>query len=275
MREPCEIPADYTWKINISSFDADRNRDLKPSSILKLQQEAGDRHLNAGGVTYSALFDRGMIFVLTRARMEIKRFPTYKETVTLTTWSRGIRGSQFFRCYRFEDPNSRPLINSMSAYALVDAENHRLLRPAVSDGLGIRHLPDREIACAEPPKVHVPDNAVFLAERPVRFTDIDYNGHVNNAVYADIVCDHMQSAAKNGETNRFPQQATGDQSMSRDRICAPNRISALTLHFLSEAREEDCLSLFMRESGEEILFKGCHARGDCFAAKVEWHKPFL
>ena len=39
---------------------------LKPSSILKYQQEVGELHLSGGNMSYAQLYDNGLVFVLSR-----------------------------------------------------------------------------------------------------------------------------------------------------------------------------------------------------------------
>lgn len=42
------VPKDYTWEIKIASYDAGRDRRLRPSNQLKLQQEVGELQLSMG-----------------------------------------------------------------------------------------------------------------------------------------------------------------------------------------------------------------------------------
>ena len=108
------VPKDYTWELKIASYDAGRDRRLRPSNQLKLQQEVGELHLGIGGLDYDAFYQHGMVFVLTRTRTVIHRAPLLDEHVKLRTWHRDSQGAQFFRCYQFLDSGERPLIESVS-----------------------------------------------------------------------------------------------------------------------------------------------------------------
>ena len=129
------VPKDYTWELKIASYDAGRDRRLRPSNQLKLQQEVGELHLGIGGLDYDAFYQHGMVFVLTRTRTVIHRAPLLDEHVKLRTWHRDSQGAQFFRCYQFLDSGERPLIESVSAFALVDSETHKILRASAFDRL--------------------------------------------------------------------------------------------------------------------------------------------
>ena len=74
------VPKDYTWELKIASYDAGRDRRLRPSNQLKLQQEVGELHLGIGGLDYDAFYQHGMVFVLTRTRTVIHRAPSVSYT---------------------------------------------------------------------------------------------------------------------------------------------------------------------------------------------------
>ena len=59
------IPEEYRQNLIISSYDADRERKLKLSSQLKLQQEIGELHLLEGGMPYSKLYEMDKVWILT------------------------------------------------------------------------------------------------------------------------------------------------------------------------------------------------------------------
>ena len=109
------VARDYTWGLKIASYDAGKDRRLRPSNQLKLQQEVGELHLGEGGLTWEEFYRHGMIFVLTRLNSVIHRAPVLDEKVWLRTWHRDTKGAQFYRCYQFLDAAGNPLIESVSA----------------------------------------------------------------------------------------------------------------------------------------------------------------
>lgn len=135
------VARDYTWGLKIASYDAGKDRRLRPSNQLKLQQEVGELHLGEGGLTWEEFYRHGMIFVLTRLNSVIHRAPVLDEKVWLRTWHRDTKGAQFYRCYQFLDAAGNPLIESVSAFALVDPVTHKLLRPEVFQPFGVETQP--------------------------------------------------------------------------------------------------------------------------------------
>ena len=237
------LPKEYTWETKIASFDADEKRQLRLSSQLKLQQEVGEHHLAAGGVFYHRLYEDGFVFVLTKASSILYRLPRFEEPVNLTTWSRGTKGIHFFRCYRFTDGDGNVLIDSITSFALVDAKTHKLLRPVEFDRYGPYHQPDKTNSCELPSKLKLPEGLTVVTERILRYSDIDYNGHLNNAVYGDFLCDYM------------PGGMTG------------KKITAFDIGFLHEAFLGDTIVISALSQGNTVFLKGEHDRGVCFEAR--------
>jgi len=242
----CSVAPDYTWEFSVASYDVGADRRLRPSSQLRYQQEVGERHLSTGGLDYAELYRHGLVFVLTRTQSVITRAPRFHETVRLTTWHRENRGAQFFRCYRFADSDDQTLIESVTAFAIVDAHTHALLRPTVFDQFGLPSQPDRQSGCPDPRRLRAPQELTSAGTRAVRWSDIDCNGHVNNAVYADIACDAL-SQGLHGK-----------------------RLTGFALNYAHEAVQGQQIALrTLQQAGDAWVSAAC---GDtpCFDAWLAW-----
>ena len=240
------VAPDYTWELKIASYDAGRDRRLRPSNQLKLQQEVGELHLGIGGLDYDAFYQHGMVFVLTRTRTVIHRAPLLDEHVKLRTWHRDTKGAQFYRCYQFLDAAGQPLIESVSAFALVDPLEHKLLRPEVFEQFGVGVQPERKNGCPDPGRLRPPAELAPAGTRRVYWSDTDYNGHLNNTVYADILCDF------------FPGGMAG------------KRITGFSIAFLKEAMEGEELAISTCSAGGEAWISAIHDRGTCFEARASF-----
>ena len=243
------VKQDYTWSARVTSFDAGRDRLLRPSSLLRFQQEAGERHLGEAGLTYQEFYRRGMIFVLTRLNVEIHRLPAMGEEVSLLTWHRDGKGAQLYRCYQLLDGRGTVLTEGVSAFALVEVESHRPLRLTVFEQFGIGSQPDRRNGCPDPGRLRPPEGLTDAGERRVFWSDTDYNGHLNNTVYADILCDFVPDGMDGRE------------------------IAGFSIAYEKEALEGESLSIRTAALPEEngcstVWMTGEHGRGRCFTANL-------
>ncbi len=235
----------YYTPVTIASYDGDLNRRIKPSSILKYQQEIGELQLDSVGLKYSYLYDKGMVFLLTRAMGVIYNAPCFEDKVTLSTYSCGPKGANFIRGYEFIGGDGSVLIHSVSLFVLTDPLAHNILRPSAADIFDIKHngeIKEKEL----PQRIVLPDGMKKESERVIRFTDIDYNGHLNNAVYADIAMDYAPLRLSSSPLRRYD------------------------INFLGEARLGDSLDISTHTDGGTFYIGASHERGRCFAARLEF-----
>ena len=129
---------------------------------------------------------------------------------------------RFFRCYRFEDEAGNTLIDSVASFALVDVHEHTLLRPSQFPA-EVAHQPDLPHGCPDPARFVKPAQSEDCGTHTVVLSELDFNGHLNNTRYADILFDVLPpdtAARMNGFSITFTHEARhGDRlAMSRARI---------------------------------------------------------
>lgn len=212
----------------------------------------------AHGMSYGELEKRGLAFLVTRLTSHITRLPEMNEPVQLHTWHRNVRGVQFFRCYALKDQNGAPLCDSITAFALVDTKNHRLLRPEALGELAFPEDLTQEINCIDPTK-EVPPALIEVAAVKPRYSELDPNGHVNNTRYADFLCDNIPS----GMARKNPTD--------------------LYIRFERETRPDDLLTISAAEerftegdkTGGVAWVAGSHTRGEAFVAKLRYEDDYV
>ena len=245
------IPTEFVWDINIPSYDVGADRRLKLSSQLRLQQLIGELHFEQGGLGCEEVIKHGMTFVITRLNSRIYRAPLLNESVRIVTWHRNSKGAQFFRCYQFLDSQGTPLIDSVSAFALIDFKTHKILRPSYFAQFNVNCEIDRYNGCPDPKRLIIPDNLIKTGVRQIRYSDIDYIGHLNNAVYADIICDAMPGG-----------------------MC-DKLITQFSISYINEAVEGEQIELFTsidedKEHENTAWFVGQGKNARCFEARVNY-----
>ena len=238
---------DYTYNYNVTSFDADQNRELTLSALLRIQQEAGEQHLNTGGLGYKFLHSMGIIFILTRAGTVIHRLPRFGDgEVCCKTWSNGFSGMLFTRSYTLTSADGELLAESASTFTAVDPNTFRLLRPGKLTEMDLPHHPELRNACPVPAKLRFSGDEGFVPalSRDITYSMIDYNGHLNNTKYADIIYD------------AYPDELW------------QNDIKSLNINFLGQALCGDIIDVECAELSGRYLFRAGHGRGQCFSAEL-------
>ena len=232
----------YTQNFTVKWHDTDAFRAVRPSEILVYMQECANLQLEHFGLSLDALRDeKKLAFILSKIKIVFhKKLYAYDE-ISVRTWTCESRGFTFVRC--FDIHRGEELIaEAISFWALVDIEARRLVRCDDFE-LGIENDPTLDINV---PRRIKPASAEYseLGKRDIRYSDIDYNMHMNNTKYPDMLCDFMP-------------------------IDQVERISDMTLEFLRESALGDTLGFVCAREEQDFYFKTVNGAGDvCLSAKI-------
>ena len=101
---------------------------------------------------------------------------------------KGIDRLFALRDFCLTSEQGQTLVNATSAWLLVEIEKGR---PRRIESLPVDlHFPNASHAIREPlEKIHVPDDPLPVFDKPIWLSDLDTNGHVNNAQYIKWITD--------------------------------------------------------------------------------------
>ncbi|MDR0554107.1 MAG: acyl-ACP thioesterase [Treponema sp.] len=166
----------------------DRSDRLTLASTFDFFQEAAISHAENLGVGREVMARLGRLWVLSRISVFMERRPRWGETVTVRSWPRGWEKLLAIRDYDIQDVSGRSVIRGRGSWVIMDIERRRPLRPqTVMDTLPLNEgqdaLPDGGGG------LEIRGNLHQVGERKALYSDIDYNGHVNNARYIQWIQD--------------------------------------------------------------------------------------
>lgn len=235
----------YSEKIEVKAFDCDMTRRMSVSSMLRYMEEVADHHLTEFGLPYSILAQDGVVFLLATVQIKVHRLPTLRENLTVTTWQRCVKGVKFFRDTEFCDSDGNIVIESTSVWVLCDPAEHKIKRPRDYEKCSLIKNNERELFGDGKVSAKLTENAQKIDTRRVVYSDIDYNHHLNNTKYADIICDYVEGLGKTCEITEF------------------------SILFSSEAFLGDELDIMCEKKDcRSYAFVGNHPRSKCFEATV-------
>jgi acyl-ACP thioesterase len=177
------------FRLRFSAVDpSDR---LSLAATLDLFQEIASDHAEDLGVGREAMSVTGQVWILSRISVQWDRRPKWRDPLTLRSWPRGSDKLFALRDYDIRDEEDRPLVRGRSGWIILDREKRRPLRPqAIMEQLprneGLDALPDGPVSLSFP---EGNGSAVKAGERRALYSDIDYNGHVNNTRYIEWIQD--------------------------------------------------------------------------------------
>lgn len=180
----------YLHHFKVKWHDTDANREVRPSQVLMYMQETANLQLQASGIPLDELRDRhGLGFLLSRISIRMYE-PLYAyDEIDVQTWICDSRGFSFNRCFSIEK-EGRVIAEAFSVWALIDLRDRHLVKV---EEFRYDFPADKTLELDLPRRIHF-SPALKLeeaGERTIRYCDIDYNGHMNNTRYPDMLCDFI------------------------------------------------------------------------------------
>ena len=179
----------YVRELTVLPSDASCHGELKLHGLLDcLQDTAGMAVAELDGSPTQVLA-RGYAWVILLYEVELlRRLPVLDDRFLVKTYHDMNHGYRTLRVFQVESLRGDLLAWAKTSWLLIDLAAGRPVRPAV-------HLPEfltRDTAPIDPDFRAIPDFRSAAGEvretvYPVRFHDLDANGHVNNAVYFEWI----------------------------------------------------------------------------------------
>lgn len=206
----------FKKEYTIELRDIDFNNELKLSMLFSYLQETASLAASELGVGIEDLAkDDGIAWILTRIRVEIERMPAINEEITIETWPQEPGKLEFERDFIVRDGHGKAIIRAVSAWALMDLKERKLKRtnsvaltyPSVLEERALIHRFKR----LKPTQELLP-----VYEKTVGYSDIDFNGHLNNSRYMNYLMDcfpikeHRQYQVQAVEVNFIQEAFPGD-----------------------------------------------------------------
>lgn len=180
----------YKEELTVRSYQLDLNARMKPSALLEVMQEVAGQHAERLGIGRNALLVKNAAWVLTRVEVDMDRYPGFEEACSVETFPMPTRRCFFPRYFIFRDANGIEIGRAASLWVLLDFGTRHMIKPDLVQS----HIPDNSDLLAPlglPATVTEISGTLQTDIRQPRYSDIDFNGHVNNTRYLDWCCDAL------------------------------------------------------------------------------------
>ena len=227
--------------------ETNAHREMRPGALLALMQETANLQFKKSGRSLDTIRDEeGVGFILTRLTADIKAPIHAYEEVTVETFTCPARGLTFPRGFVVKR-GGKVVAQCHSTWALLRVDSHT---PVRADDFALSFGDEAEVVTDTPLRFRAPREAVFrhVGSYTVSFADLDYNMHMNNTKYPDMVC------------NFLPDPAT-------------LQITGFSLSFLHEAAYGDTVEIERAEGeGGTYYFRTKKGETVCLEAMVTTKK---
>ncbi|MDR3072526.1 MAG: acyl-ACP thioesterase [Clostridiales Family XIII bacterium] len=216
----------YKQTFRVTDRDIDFRKELSLSALSCYLQDIAGTHAENLGAGSTLLNEKGMAWILMRLRIDIVRMPTMYETFTLETWPQQP-SVQHERDFLLRDTYGKVLARAASIWIIMDYEKREIVKDAQLSYAKMEPIEERAIKEGAG-KVKPSGNPVYAGERKISYSYIDFNMHLNNTRYMDLIMD----------------------SLGIDFI-EQHKIDQIEINFVNEVRGGDILIMGIDRSAEE------------------------
>ena len=190
------MPLGMDLEYRLRWMDFDRFGRIQPFAVLDIFQDLATVQAEDMGIGRDDMMAKGVFWAVVRSKFEIVKAPSHYQVVTVRTWPHTPTRFSFLRDFSMRDEAGELLVKATTEWVLMDIETRKF--GSVKDYYdGPEDFDEARSFDKKPRKI-----ADFAEGNcPVRtvvpsYSDIDVNGHVNNARYASYVVDALGPGAE-------------------------------------------------------------------------------
>lgn len=228
------------FRVEYSSCDS--KNEMKLSYILKKSQEISMEHCDEIGIGRTFLLGINKVFLLAKINLNVINMPKGGDRLKIETIPYFPERLQYQRLNRFYNEHGELMIDVDSRWILVDTQSGRITR----------NIPDEFPKDAfnvhqglEDFRIHKVDEMKFAERVKVRYSLTDTNHHLNNAAYADIICNCVEDRLVSGS------------------------IDAFSIIYHHEAKFSQSVDLYKGCQNDIIYIKGTVDNASCFESSLK------
>lgn len=158
---------------------------IKPVSTFNYFQDIMSRHCGQMKASAHDLRQNGFAWVVIRYHINIRHYPGWNDRIIIRTWRQPVKNLYELRQFEICDDTGNCLISARSTWIVINlntkkpARLNRSLPETMINGLSHPVVLDTADT-ASVPEITRPDKQRYFN---IRMHDLDFNTHVNNAVY--------------------------------------------------------------------------------------------
>ncbi len=212
--QPVAAQSVWTQEYDVNTLVLNSQKRLGLYGLLNILGDAAWNHAEYLGCGYEAMIARGTVWVLTRQKLAMTRWPSWGDRLTVRTWPCPFAGPQAPRQFEFF-VGGKKIGECVTLWLVMDYHSRRPKRFNVNETpFDVRR---EGLLAIEAAKLPLRDDFSAVTTLCVRNSDMDVNGHVGNTRYAQWILDALPPKAlrkfklESYEVNFLAETKRGDE----------------------------------------------------------------
>lgn len=181
------------WDFTVDTRMMDENRVLRPDWVLGLNQQSGEYLFRCVGLDNAILEQQGVAVVYTRIWEHFERPVMLDENVELDTFMTLRRGSLMKRTANLS-VNGEQVASVCTEAVAIDTSTRSMLTKEKSGVFSCVPCPNTDNIKLT--RFRTPENIEKVGTFDIRYADIDFNGHMNNTKYINVLLGFIPGGMK-------------------------------------------------------------------------------
>ncbi len=165
----------------IRSYECDKDGFLRMVTLMNIFQDMADTHAGLLGLGLDFCLEKGLAWVGANYRIIIERLPKLHEKISVETWPAVEQRLGAIRDFLVYDESGKVIIRASSQWILINFEKKRPV--GLRENLPQYQIIEERSIDGDFEKMESVGRIDCQRRFLVRYDDIDFNKHVNNAVY--------------------------------------------------------------------------------------------
>lgn len=175
------------YNFNIEAQDIDFRRRVSLRSLTNMVLVAAGRNADENGFGLLELQTEHYTWVLSRLVIDMERFPTEKDSLSIETWIEHVGTAFTTRNFRIIDGDGIVIGYAASSWAVIDMQTRRSVQLDTIPSMQQFIVPE-STPIGEPGRIANVEGEIANIFT-VKYSDIDVNGHTNSLNYVQWLSD--------------------------------------------------------------------------------------
>lgn len=185
----------YKESCYLDTYRVDKQKIGKASGIWQLMQEAACHQMEEQRPSYTDLLEEGKALMLARVDLAIPEEIFLDEKLVSSSWPCESTRATFLRNYVLMRDDKLAAVAD-TQWSLVDLESRKILKVEEVDFSKYWMGEHRQLLKGKfKISADIEKSMRQVGTKTVAYSDLDYNGHMNNTYYLDMLCDYIPELA--------------------------------------------------------------------------------